>query len=67
MSAPTAAEVITALKAKGLPVGAFVNYTAENDPNQRLGRPREYIGKVNFWDTRLKRQSDYDTDSGGSN
>lgn len=49
----SADQILTGLKAKGLPVGASVTYTADNDPNKLLGRPGQYIGKVTFKDTRL--------------
>lgn len=49
----TAIQIMQGLKAHGLPIGAFFNYTAENDVNKLLGRPGQYIGKLNFKDTRL--------------
>jgi hypothetical protein len=49
----TAAEVMAGLEAAGLPVGNSVEYTADTDTNKLLGRPGQYIGKVNFEDTRI--------------
>lgn len=49
----TAAEVYQGLKAAGLPIGKYVEYTAETDSNKLLGRPGQYIGKVNFEDSRI--------------
>jgi hypothetical protein len=49
----TAAQIVQALKAKGLPIGETFVFTAENDDNKLLGRPGQYIGKVEFSDTRL--------------
>ena len=49
----TADQLLSGLKTKGLPIGVSVTYTAENDENKLLGRPHQYIGKVNFKDTRI--------------
>jgi hypothetical protein len=50
----TAEEVLQGLKDKGMPIGKSETYTAENDPNELLGRPDQYSSKVNFKDTRLR-------------
>jgi curli biogenesis system outer membrane secretion channel CsgG len=50
----TADQVATALQASGLPVSSVVVVTAETDPNKLLGRPGQYIGKVNWMDARAK-------------
>lgn len=44
-------------------VGEVVIYTPETDPNTLLGRPSQYIGKLNFTDTRLK---DVPVENGGT-
>ncbi len=66
---PTAAHVVTKLKASGLPIGAYRVYNESSDPNKLLGRPGQYVGKVNFRDKRIK-DSDtfgrFDTSAGGS-
>ena len=62
----TAASVLSALKDAGLPIGEHIEYSAETDPNEQLGRPGGYTSKVNFHDTRLEQSDDFDTDSGGS-
>lgn len=62
----SANQVIEKLKSRGLPIGEIENYTADNDPNHLLGRPNQYLSKVNFHDTRLKRSEDFDTSAGGS-
>jgi hypothetical protein len=49
----SAAQIVQALKAKGLPIGEVFSYTAENDQNHLLGRPGQYIGKTEFKDTRI--------------
>ena len=49
----TADQILQELKAHGLPIGASFTYTADNDANKLLGRPGQYIGKVNFKDTRI--------------
>jgi hypothetical protein len=63
----TALTVLRSLKGAGLPIGAYVNYTAATDENHLLGRPGQYIHKVNFRDTRLKKPATaFDIDGGGS-
>ncbi len=52
--AKTAADIVTALKAAGLPVGTSFTYTADNDENHLLGRPGQYVSKANWIDTRLQ-------------
>lgn len=67
---PDAAEVLEELKDQGLPVGQSEVYTAENDPNELLGRPGQYTGKASFKDTRLPPDElageDFDVANGGS-
>ena len=64
----TAEEILLSLKQTGLPIGDYVNYTAENDINQLLGRPMQYTSKVNFYDNRLEIESPgkFDVQDGGS-
>lgn len=64
--AATAASVLEALKAAGVPIDDHVEYTAETDPNNQLGRPGGYTSKINFHDSRLERDDKFDSDSGGS-
>jgi hypothetical protein len=61
----TATEVLQAFKDAGLPLGRVEEYTAETDPNGLLGRPNQYIGKLNFEDTR-KGDPESDTLTGGT-
>jgi hypothetical protein len=56
----TAAAIVAGLKAAELPVSDVVEYTAENDPNELLGRPGQYVQKVNFSDSKLEEPSDGD-------
>lgn len=53
-AAPKVEEVIAAFKDAGLPLGEVIIQTAETDPNERLGRPGEYIGSAQFEDSRVK-------------
>lgn len=46
--------VINQFKADGLPIGRVTEQTAESDPNQKLGRPGEYIASAQFEDTRVE-------------
>jgi hypothetical protein len=62
---PTPDKLITKLKAAGLPIGQVQDYTAATDPNHLLGRPSQYIAKVNFEDTRLQ-PANFDVSDGGS-
>jgi hypothetical protein len=50
-----AEQVTKALKARGLPVAGIIVYDENTDPNKRLGRPGQYMSKINFTDTRAKR------------
>jgi zinc-ribbon domain len=65
----SADEVLQGLKDKDLPIGESVAYTAENDPNDLLGRPNQYTSKVTFKDTRIDPHSiadKIDVRNGGS-
>ncbi len=52
-SGRTADQILQGLKSHGLPIGVSFTYNAANDLNHDLGRPFQYIGKVNFKDTRI--------------
>jgi hypothetical protein len=45
--------VLRRLERAGLPIGSYVNYTAATDGNHLLGRPGQYVSKVNFQDKRI--------------
>lgn len=47
----TAEGLLQAFKDGGMPVIDEVIYTSETDPNEKLGRPGEYIAKINFNDS----------------
>lgn len=53
-AAPKVEDVIAAFKDAGLPLGEVIVQTAETDPNERLGRPGEYVGSAQFEDTRIE-------------
>jgi hypothetical protein len=61
-----AVTILRSLKRAGLPIDGYVNYTAATDDNHLLGRPGQYVSKVNFHDTRLDKESDFDIAGGGS-
>ncbi|MDQ3864926.1 MAG: hypothetical protein M3317_15775 [Actinomycetota bacterium] len=64
-----ASGVVQALKDEGMPIGESKAYTAENDPNELLGRPGQYTSKAMFKDTRLGADpiaSEWDVQNGGS-
>jgi hypothetical protein len=63
----SAESILLSLQAAGLPIGDYVVYTAENDPNTLLGRPGQYIAKANFVETALGSGSSlFDIAEGGS-
>ena len=63
----SAESILLALQERGVPIGDYVVYTAEDDPNELLGRPGQYIAKVNFIDTTIGTGSTFfDTSEGGS-
>jgi hypothetical protein len=63
----SAESVLLALQAAGLPVGDYIVYDAATDPNELLGRPGQYIGKVNFVDTSIGEVTpDFSLSEGGS-
>ena len=50
----TSESVLNAFKAANLPVDNVVVYNEETDTNKLLGRPNQYVGKINFGDARVK-------------
>lgn len=54
----TSEEVAAALRGSGLPIADLTTYTAESDPNALLGRPGQYVAKVNWRDTRIPAEAD---------
>lgn len=53
----TAEQILLQLQERGLPIGEYLVYTDETDPNKLLGRPGGYTSKVNFIDTRYTYQA----------
>jgi hypothetical protein len=47
--------LIQKFKDAGIPIGEAINLSAENDPNQLLGRPGQYVNKWRFEDERISR------------
>lgn len=65
----TAEDVVTALRAAGLPIGNMIVYDATTDPNTLLGRPNGYTSKTAFTDTRISgtdTTDEFDISNGGS-
>jgi len=60
----TASDYIDKLKEAGHPIGLVVDYTAETDPNELLGRPNQYTSKSNFADTTIEQLDPTDPDGG---
>jgi hypothetical protein len=61
----TAEEIANSFKEKQLPMDNIIVYTQETDVNKLLGKPNQYISKVNFADTRISQVSK-DDPAGGS-
>src|SRR5665648_70941 len=57
----TAEGISDSFKNGGLPMTDIVVYTEETDTNKLMGRPNQYISKVNFMDSRVT-----DSKKGGS-
>lgn len=52
-AALTGDAIAAALRASGLPAIEVIIHTADSDPNKLLGRPGQYIAKVNWKDQRV--------------
>lgn len=61
----SAQDISSAMVNAKLHLGNVIVYTEETDVNKMLGRPGQYISKVNFEDDRLD-QLDKDNPAGGS-
>lgn len=61
----TASELTEALKNAGLPIDNIIVYDEKSDVNELLGRPNQYISKVNFADTTVE-QTDKENPIGGT-
>lgn len=60
-----AIDYVNAFVADGLPIDNIIEYDEETDVNGLLGRPGQYISKVNFADTRCE-QYDVEDPVGGT-
>ncbi|MEI6133220.1 MAG: hypothetical protein WCQ41_10425 [Bacillota bacterium] len=58
--------VINALVEAKLPMTNIIALTAENDSNQLLGRPHQYVAKVDWMDTRIANSGIPGKDTGGT-
>lgn len=54
----TGDQLSASLASSGLPVTNVRVFTADTDPNKLLGRPQQYIAKVNWDDQRLSTPDD---------
>ncbi len=50
----TSETVLKGFTTAKLPIKNIEIYTEETDVNKLLGRPHQYVGKINFGDTRIK-------------
>jgi hypothetical protein len=64
MSAEAIANVFATSISPVLPTGKIIVYTADTDVNKLLGRPNQYISKVNFADNRIYQIDENDPDGG---
>lgn len=62
----TAKGILEAFQKAGIPIGSVIYYTAENDSNNLLGRPHQYVEKASWADTRIKQEPDYNPEHRGS-
>lgn len=53
---PNAESLLTELKGKNTNLDKIQAFTAETDPNEKLGRPGNYISKADFSDMRLDQE-----------
>jgi len=53
---PNAEGLLTELKEKNSNLDKIQAFTEETDPNEKLGRPGNYISKADFTDTRLDQE-----------
>lgn len=61
----TAEQVVSELQQGSLPIDGVIVYDENTDENNLLGRPNQYISKVNFADIRLE-QFDPASPNGGT-
>jgi DNA-binding MarR family transcriptional regulator len=57
-------EIVAKFKESGIPIGKIIEYTAETDSNKLLGRPNQYVEKVNWADSRIEQISADDVTGG---
>ena len=50
----TSEVVVAELQRSGLPISDITVLTAQTDPNRLLGRPNQYIAKINWRDSRVE-------------
>src|SRR5258708_37112079 len=58
--------VLKAFQSAGISISNIVVLTADSDPNKLLGRPNQYIAKVDWKDTRITTPGDPGIDTGGT-
>lgn len=56
----TASDVLDYLKANSENIGEYIEYTEETDTNNLLGRPNQYISKINAQDLRIEQKEGSD-------
>lgn len=61
----SAEDIVNSLKEKNENIGKVVVYTAETDTNNLLGKPNQYISKVNFADNRISQEFVDENDAKG--
>jgi hypothetical protein len=66
IQADTADVVLSAFRSAGIPISDIWVITAEDDPNELLGRPNQYIAKVSWKDTRITTSGEPGLDTGGT-
>ena len=60
----TAEQMIVKMQADKLPINNYIVFDETTDLNKLLGRPNQYISKVNFADSRLEQEEGTDPNGG---
>lgn len=62
----TAEQIIAKMQESITTIDKVISYNEETDVNERLGRPNQYISKVNFSDSRIEQYDIEEDPTGGT-
>lgn len=60
----TAKQLVIKLQESNIPIDNVIVYNEQTDENKLLGRPNQYVSKINFADTRLDQFDDASPNGG---